>query len=576
MILTKLKQRNTILWFGTETIILSLCALAFWGASAAQEGNVEGIFPWQLAKFQRLLITSGAWLALVGIIVLVSYLLRNRIVASDTPDSSSRNKSRATALVLSLCIVSNVVAYGWFANERHNRFNSTGYDLAIKEQVIWNTVHGRFFASSVEVENAFADHFQPLMLALIPLYALLPSPGLLLWLQVVGLAVGAIPLYRLAQRRLNSPGSALVLAIAYLLYPATGFISRFDFHPEALAIPAFIFAFDALDRDDVKGASLWLLVPLLSKENLGFSIAVFGLYAALFQRHIRFGLIWAGLGLTISSVTMFWLIPTLRHGSSDTLTRYSWLGETPGQMLGTLIARPQYIWQNLVEPNRGLYLLQLLVPTGLLTLLGLPELMLAAPGLTINLLAQHHCQAEIYCQYTVPIVPFIFIATVAGLQRLGYILRQRRIWCVIGLAIVPLSILTLALDNPFTEAQELPAPLVRLSNAEAVNRALATVPPELSVVTTNAYAPHLAQREELYIIGIPAQREPPTAPDIIFINLYDQRFMLCNQYREYFEYLNADHYGIIFRDCGMIVVQRDGGSNEGFRDFLFNWTDCAG
>jgi uncharacterized membrane protein len=575
MIPTKLKQRNIILWLGTEAVILLFSGLAFRGASLAREGNLDRIFPWQLAKLQQLLTLSGAWLAFAGVTLFVSYLLRDRVTNPRTA-GASRGKSRLAALALFLLVAGSVATYGWLVNERHNRFNSTGYDLAIKEQVIWNTAHGRFFASSVEVENAFADHFQPVMLALVPLYLLAPSPRLLLWVQVVGLAVGAIPLYRLVRRRLNSTGLALALAAAYLLYPASGFVARFDFHPEALTIPVFIFAFDALDRGDMRGASLWLLVPLLSKENLGFSVAVFGLYAALFQRRVRFGLTWAGVGLAVSSVTMFWLIPTLRHGPSDTLARYDWLGETLGQIVWTLIARPRYVWQNLADLNRGLYLLQLLVPTGFLALIGLPEFLLAAPGLVINLLAQHHCQAEIYCQYTVPIVPFVFIATLVGLQRLGHFLRYQWTWYVIGLAVVPLSVLALGIDHPFTEAQELPDPLVNLSNAEAVYRALAVVPPGLSTVTTNAYAPHLAQREGLYIIGIPAQREPPTDPDVVFINLYDQRFILCDHYREYFMQLDIDRYGVIFRDSGMIVVQRDGGSNEGFRDFLLNWTGCAG
>jgi uncharacterized membrane protein len=548
----------------------------FWGASMVQEGSLERIFPWQLGKLRQLLVIGGAWWALVGVVVLISYLLHDRLAGSESPKPPSPGRSRTAILALSLLIVGYSIAYGWLVNERHNRFNSSGYDLAIKEQVVWNTVHGRFFASSVEVENAFADHFQPLMLALVPLYALVPSTKLLLWVQTLGLAAGAVPLYRFARRRLNSIGLALAIAAAYLLYPAVGFVNRFDFHPEALAISAFIAAFDALDRNKLKAASFWLLVPLLSKENLGFSVAAFGLYAALFRRRIRFGLAWAGLGLAVSSITMFWLIPTLRHGPSDTLARYAWLGETPSQMLRTLVIRPRYVWQNLADPNRGLYLLQLLVPTGFLALLGLPEVLLAAPGLVINLLAQHHCQSEVYCQYAVPIIPFLFIAMVVGLERLGHFLRHQWTWYVIGLAVVPLSLLALGIDNPFTEAQELPAPLVHLPNAEAVHRALATVPPEASVVTTNAYAPHLAQREGLYIIGIPAQREPPPDPDVVFVNLYDQRFIVCEQYREYFTQLDIDRYGVIFRDCGMIVIQRDGGSNEGFRDFLLNWTDCAG
>jgi uncharacterized membrane protein len=571
--IAKTDQKRTILWLTTAATLLALGTLALWSAALARAGNVEGIFPWQLPKLRNLLVISGGWLVLVGILLLVGHFFEHR-----TGEAQVRSSPRfhPALVVLALLILAHVAAYGWLATQRHARFNSTGYDLAIKEQVIWNTLHGRFFASSVEVENAFADHFQPVMLALIPLYAIIPSPELLLWVQVVGLAAGAIPLYRLARRRLDSSWLALALATGYLLYPAIGFIERFDFHPEALAIPAFIAAFEAFDRDDLRAASLWLLVPLLSKENLGFSVAVFGLYAILFRRRVRFGLAWASVGLLVSSATMFWLIPTLRQGPSDTLARYGWLGESPGQMALTLITQPGTVCRTLAEPNRALYLLQLLLPVGFLALLGLPELALAAPGLAINLLAQHHCQAKIYCQYTVPIVPFVFIASVFGLHRLKSWLGRRWIFHIIGLAAIPLTVLSLAIDNPFTEGKELPPPLVELPNAEAVYQALATVPPEASVVTTNAYAPHLARREGLYIIGIPAQREPPPDPDVVFINLYDQRFIVCEQYRAYFSQLDIDRYGVVFRDRGLIVVQRDGGSNEAFRDFVLNWTDCAG
>jgi uncharacterized membrane protein len=176
----------------------------------------------------------------------------------------------------------------------------------------------------------------------------------------------------------------------------------------------------------------------------------------------------------------------------------------------------------------------------------------------------------------VPIIPFVFIAAVFGLYRLKSWLGQRWLYHALGLAIVPLTILAMVVDNPFTESDELLAPLADLPNTEAVYRALATVPLGASVVTTNAYAPHLAQREELYIIGIPTQREPPADPDVVFINLYDQRFMICEQYRAYFAQLDIARYGVVFRDWGLIVVQRDGGSNADFRDFVLNWTDCAG
>jgi len=576
MILANLRKRHSVLWLGLVITALSFCILAFWGASRAQPQNLEGIYPWQLDKLRRLLMISGAWFAALSVAILASRLV-------DAPDADAPSvtpppprRFHPGIVALTLLIAGYIVAYGWLGIARHQRFNSTGFDLAIKEQVIWNTAHGRFFASSPEVDNAFADHFQPLMLALLPLYIPFPSPEVLLWIQTIGLALGAVPLYRFAQRRLSSTGVALALVAAYLAFPTIGFVNRFDFHPEALAITAFLFAFEALDRADLKSTSFWLLVPLLAKENLGFSVALFGLYAAIVFRRKRFGLFWAAVGVAVSSLTMFWLIPSLRQGPSDTLARYGWLGENPAEMLRTLLTRPGYVWRVLAEPNRALYLLQLFAPTGFLALLALPELLLAAPGLAINLLANHHCQPQIYCQYAVPIVPFVFIASVVGLQHLKAVVKNKIGWALMGLAVVPLTLLALMLDNPFSENQALPAPLTQLPNAEAVYRALDAVPPDASVVTTNAYAPHLARRQGLYIIGIPAQREPPTDPDIVFVNLYDQRFMLCDQFQEYFSQLDLERYGTIFRDSGLIVIQRDGGSNEGFRDFVLNWTNCAG
>jgi uncharacterized membrane protein len=230
-----------------------------------------------------------------------------------------------------------------------------------------------------------------------------------------------------------------------------------------------------------------------------------------------------------------------------------------------------------VEPNRLLSLLQLVVPTGFLVLLGMPELLMAAPGLVINFLAEHYYQPTIYCHYTVPIIPFVFIATVAGLERLKRRTKYGpNLSTIIGLAIVPLTILAFVWDNPFAESQQLPDPLARLPNTEAVYRALPVVPPGASVVTTNAYAPHLARREGLHILGVPSERDPPTDPDVVFINLYDQRFIVCDQYRQYLQQFDVERYGVIFRDWGVVVIQRDGGTNEGFRDFLLNWNDCAG
>jgi uncharacterized membrane protein len=479
-------------------------------------------------------------------------------------------------LLLALLMLVFSAAYSWLAVTRHQRFNSTGYDLAINEQIVWNTLNGRFFASSLEVDNSFADHFRPFLLALLPFYAVAPRPETLLVLQAIGLALGAIPLYLLAKEQWQSKGAALGITAVYLLFPTVGYMARFDFHIEVFAIPAFLAAFYMLTHERWGWATAWLIVALLCKENMGLIVAMFGGYTLIKKRNIKWGLIWIGLGLVVFWLTSFWLIPLVRGEASDTLTRYAWLGAAPAAMLNTMLTQPGVVWQEVTQPYRLFYLTQLLLPLGFLALFGWPEFLLVLPGLALNLLAQHHCQSAIYCQYTAPVVPFLFIAAVFGVANLRRWFNIQPLAAVLMLLLLPFALFSLWVDNPFVETTAVPTALTAPANAEIVRQALAVVPPELSLVTTNDYAPHLAQRQELYVIGLPSQRTAPLDPELVFLNLYDQEYIVCDQIREYVTQLDPAHYGVTFRTGGLILMQRDGGDNALFRDFVENWNNCAG
>ncbi len=185
-------------------------------------------------------------------------------------------ENRAAVLILAALLLLFILAYGWLTVTRHQRFNSTGFDLAINEQILWNTLNGRFFASSLEVGNSFADHFRPLLLLILPVYALFQRAETLLIIQTVVLASTAVPIYILVVDKLQDRLIGFMMAGIYLLYPAVGFIARFDFHIEVFAIPAFILAFVAMERKHWLWATAWLLIPLLVKENMGLTVAMYG------------------------------------------------------------------------------------------------------------------------------------------------------------------------------------------------------------------------------------------------------------------------------------------------------------
>ncbi|MEM7799207.1 MAG: DUF2079 domain-containing protein [Chloroflexota bacterium] len=499
-----------------------------------------------------------------------------------------KNEYLIGIVLLSAGILLFTVAYSYLALTRHQTFNSTGYDLAIMEQIVWNTAQGDYFASSLEVDNSFADHFRPMLGLLVPFYLLYPRPEFLLIFQVVGLALGALPVYLLAHDKLNSVWAAVGFAAVYLLTPALGFIIRFDFHIEFLAIPAFVAAILYIEREQWRWVSFWLVIPLLCKENMGLSVAAVGSWMiarewqALFEARfnlfitsremvrVRFGLLWVIIGLLTFGLTSFVIIPSVRGEDSDSLSRYAWFFEEDN---GPVVERAAAFLQT---PPRPETLWQTFGATGFLAVLALPELIMVAPGLAQNLLAEHFCQPTIYCHYTTPVIPFIIVASILAVYRISRRWLIPYLTEILTVIAVVAAIFFWRQDNPFEPVPFLPGWENPPDNHAVVEQALAVVPPAGSLVTTNDYAPHLARRRELYVIGLPSQRDAPVDPELIFLNLYDQQYIVCDQIKMYIDQLEVERYGTLFRTGGLIVIARDQGDPNQYADFVNNWNNCAG
>jgi uncharacterized membrane protein len=130
-----------------------------------------------------------------------------------------------------------IVAYsGYFSLYQMQRHRAlwTFIDLANMEQTIWNTLHGRFMRYTIYpatselvtdftdriTESRLGEHVQPILLLLMLPYALVQRPETLLVLMSVGVSLGALPFFRIVQRRLHSDVWALLFAVGYLLLPS--------------------------------------------------------------------------------------------------------------------------------------------------------------------------------------------------------------------------------------------------------------------------------------------------------------------------------------------------------------------
>jgi len=115
---------------------------------------------------------------------------------------------------------------------------------------------------------------------------------LALWL------LGALPVFWLARKLLESQRAGLGFALAYLLYPATEWLTLNEFHPVALACPLLLYAFWYLDEERLLPFALFALAASACKEEIALVVAGFGIWYAVAHRSWVTG---AAIALTSTS-----------------------------------------------------------------------------------------------------------------------------------------------------------------------------------------------------------------------------------------------------------------------------------
>src|SRR5439155_8796619 len=174
---------------------------------------------------------------------------------------------------------------------RQDAFNSGRFDMGNMVQAVWATAHGH----PLEVTSLqglqisrLASHTDAILAVFAPLWWLWPSPDMLLTAQAIAVALGALPVFWLARKHVGSARAGLGFALAYLLYPATGWLTLNEFHPVALACPLLLFAFWYLDEERWLMFAAFALAAATTKEEIPLVLAGFGVWYAITRR--RWGL----------------------------------------------------------------------------------------------------------------------------------------------------------------------------------------------------------------------------------------------------------------------------------------------
>jgi uncharacterized membrane protein len=320
---------------------------------------------------------------------------------------------------------------------RHWGFLSSINDLGVFDQVVWNTLQGNFFQSTInpfsQPINWLGFHFHPVLLLFVPLYAISPSPEWFVIAQAAALSLTAWPLFLLARHLFQCEKTALLWAIVYLVNPFQLSAGAWDFHPVSLATPFLALALLAVVKAKWKLLVGSCLAILACQEHFGVSVAGLGILWWLRNRSWQPALAMVGLG-TLHLVLVLGVImpffspvatPVMLGDELGQLSRYNWLGSSLSEVFRTLVTQPLWLWEKLVAMGGVFYWTMLLVPFCLLfPLLGIEFLLAGLADLAANTLSANPMPRGIFSYHSIGLIPALTAAAMYGVWRLSR--RQKK------------------------------------------------------------------------------------------------------------------------------------------------------
>ena len=359
-------------------------------------------------------------------------------------------------VVIGLALV-YAVGFCAISHFKYHNFNYFDFDLAIFSNAMWNTAHGNFMFTEIRAGCYFKDHVPVILLALVPIYKLFPSPLTLLYAQSVMLGAAAIPLFLLARRELNGFWGIL-FALMYLLYPAVAFINLFEFHPLAFVPALLLFAFYFFRAKRYVPFLVFAALAMLCREEVSLTVMMIGLYALIARRRWHWVVAPAAAGLIWFLVCFYVIIPHFNEGENIYGELYGDFGKTPAQVVKTAITRPGYTIRYALKKdpddprvNKPGYLQKAFAPTSYLALVNPEALLISAPQFALNLLVdtkQHAPPPTIYFQYTATLIPVLFFSSVLGLARILRVRVLRQFWFGPAAVVLLISAVTWILWSP--------------------------------------------------------------------------------------------------------------------------------
>jgi uncharacterized membrane protein len=404
-----------------------------------------------------------------------------------------------------------------------------------------------------EQTSRLASHVDPILVLFAPLWLVWPSPSMLLVVQSVAIALGALPVFWLARTHLASPRAGLGFALAYLLYPATQWVTLSEFHPVALACPLLLFAFWYLDEDRLVPFAVFAILASLTKEEVPLAVAGLGAWYALARRRRAAGAVIALAGIAAAAIAVGVVQPHFGEGGDPFAGRYDEVGGSIGGILKTAVTDPLTLVRVAFD-ERGLgYLVRLLLPLAFLPLGSPLALLPALPDLALNLLSSTRTQTSIHFHYTAPLIPAFFAAAIFTAAKVR---RNVAPLLVVLMLVANFALGAIPAWGWIPGGEDLQARSALVSEHDRIaERALELIPSDAVVSASNSLGAHLSARRRFLSFPVRADAQW-IAVDERSPGYLDR--IAPGPYRIAIRRLRADpRWRVVFDDDGVLVFRRE-------------------
>jgi len=450
-------------------------------------------------------------------------------------------------LVVWLAMLTWGSVLAWLSIARYLGYNAGMLDLGNMSQAIGSVQREQplVFTFTDGSMSRLALHVELFYFVLALPYKFWPDPRLLLLLQAGLFAFGALPVYRMALRHSGNSFVAVCLVLIYLWYPTAQTSVLFDFHGDTLALPLLLFALDALDRSAWWWYWLWIVLALSCKFYVAVPVALLGF--VIWQKYDsrRVAVFTAVAGVLYGIVAFFVIRPSFTTmQTADAHRGLNYLSFYFGDIQSILTSWPQRLASAIVVFGPGLFLIRRswvwLIPA-------LP--IAAAALLSTGPAASYDFR---YHHYAI-VVPFVMMAMIKGVtrrvpqQRSRLYRSSRNIsteYSVVATCGVVLIFTTILVDTPLSPQFWFASPGYGLnewsygitSRDKLKDDWLrASVRPNAPIAASTFLAPHVANRDTLYLSRYPDESEAtrlasylPTLDSVIVDALFDWAKILDN------------------------------------------------